>query len=243
MMKTMIQKKGPKEKTASANLSSSIVTTLKEEIVHWHYPPEHRLTEEELSMRFQVSRSPIREALRVLVSDGFLKRLPNRSYVVKQYTVEEVEELYEVRQALELYAVERLADKELPIPHKTELEDLLHTWTALLNEPSKRPEEFAILDTLFHDTLTRIFGNKSLLRNLRAINERLTLFRLLDFENRARAEQACRQHLKILDRIIAHDGPGARTAMQGNIEEGRNNVRTAIKDALARSYLSKTPSA
>jgi DNA-binding GntR family transcriptional regulator len=233
----MIHKKGPKEKAASTNLSSSIVTTLKEEIVHWHYPPEHRLTEEELSKRFQVSRSPIREALRVLVSDGFLKRLPNRSYVVKQYTVEEIEELYEVRQALELYAVERLADKELPIHHKAELEDLLHTWTALLNEPSKRPEEFAILDTLFHDTLARTFGNKSLLRNLRSINERLTLFRLLDFENRARAEQTCRQHLEILDRIMAHDGPGARAAMQGNIEEGRNNVRTAIKDALARSYL------
>ncbi|MFO0700272.1 MAG: GntR family transcriptional regulator [Nitrospira sp.] len=236
----MIHKKGPKEKAASANLSLSIVTTLKEEIVHWHYPPEHRLTEEELCKRFQVSRSPVREALRVLAVDGFLKRLPNRSYVVKQYTVEEIEELYEVRQALELHAVERLAGKELPIHHKAELEDLIRTWTELLNEPSKRPEEFAILDTLFHDTLANILGNKSLLRNLRSINERLALFRMLDFESHARAEHTCHQHLEILDRILAHDRPGARAAMQSNIEEGRNNIQTAIKDALARAYLSKT---
>ena len=241
-MKKMIHRTAQKDKVASSNLSSSIVTTLKEQIVHWHYPPEHRLTEEELSKRFRVSRSPIREALRVLATDGFLKRLPNRSYVVKQYTVEEIEELYDVRQALELYTVERLAGKELSAPHKAELEDLRHTWTELLNESSKQPEEFAILDTLFHDTLARIFGNKSLLRNLRSINERLALFRMLDFENRARAEQTCRQHLEIVERIMSHDSPGARAAMQSNIEEGRNNVRLAIKDALARAYLSKIPS-
>ncbi len=241
-MKKTIHKIDPKEKAASSNLSSSIVTTLKEEIIHWHYPPEHRLTEEELCRRFRVSRSPIREALRILASDGFLKRLPNRSYVVKQYTVEEVEELYDVRQALELHTVERLAGEELPIHRKADLEDLLRTWRELLNEPSKQPDEFAILDTLFHDTLARALGNKLLLRNLRAINERLALFRLLDYENRARAEQTCRHHLEIVDRIMAHDGPGARAAMRSNIEEGRNNVRTAIKDALARSYLSKTSS-
>ncbi|MDH4303817.1 MAG: GntR family transcriptional regulator [Nitrospira sp.] len=236
-MKKMIHTIGRKERGASSNLSSSIVTTLKEEIVHWHYPPEHRLTEEELCKRFHVSRSPIREALRILASDGFLKRLPNRSYVVKQYTVEEVEELYDVREALELYTVERLAGEELLIPRKAELEDLQRTWKDLLSESSKQPEEFAILDALFHDTLARALGNKLLLRNLRTINERLALFRLLDYENRARAEQTCRQHLEILDQIMAHDGPGARAAMQRNIEEGRNNVRTAIKDALARAYL------
>lgn len=236
-MKKISQKIRSKEKTTSSNLSSSIVTTLKEEIIHWHYPPEHRLTEEELCKRFVVSRSPIREALRILASDGFLKRLPNRSYVVKQYTVDEIEELYDVRQALELHTVERLAGEELPIHRKAELEDLQHTWKELLNEPSKQPEEFAILDALFHDSLARALGNKLLLRNLRTINERLALFRLLDYENRARAEQTCRQHLDIVDRIMAHDGPGARAAMQRNIEEGQNNVWTAIKDALARAYL------
>ena len=236
-MKKMIPREDSKEKAASSNLSSSIVRKLKEEIVHWHYPPEHRLTEEDLCRRFQVSRSPIREALRVLAADGFLKRMPNRSYVVKQYTVEEVEELYDLRQALELYTVEHLANQELALHHKVELGDLLHTWTELLNEPSKQSEEFAILDTLFHDTLARTLGNKSLLRNLRSINERLALFRMLDFENRSRAEETCHQHLEIIDRIMAHDGPGARAAMQKNIAEGRKNIRTVIKDALAKAYL------
>ncbi len=238
-MKKTSRRKDTREKPASSNLSSSVVATLKEEIVHWHYPPEHRLTEDGLCKRFGMSRSPIREALRVLTSYGFIRKLPNRSYVVKQYTTEEIEELYEVRQALELYTVERLAGKDTLIQHQADLDDLHHTWTELLKEPSKKSEEFAILDTLFHDTLARALGNTFLLRSLRTINERLTLFRMLDFENPERAEQTCRQHLEILNRVMAKDALGARAAMQDNIETGRNHIRNTIKDALAQSYLKK----
>jgi DNA-binding GntR family transcriptional regulator len=222
-----------------SNLSSSIVTTLKEQIVHWHYPPDHRLTEDELCKTFSVSRSPVREALRVLAADGFVTKLPNRSYAVKQYTIEEIGELYEVRLALELYTVERLASKKQTTQLAAELADLKQTWTELLKESSKKPEEFAILDTLFHDTLARALGNKSLLRHLRTINERLRLFRMLDFERRDRAEHTCHQHLEILERIRVKDQQGARAAMQKNIEEGRRLIPTTIKDALARAYLKK----
>ena len=236
-MTKVARRKDRRKHRGSSNLSSSVVTTLKEHIVHWHYPPEHRLTEDDLCKTFGVSRSPVREALRVLASDGFVKKLPNRSYVVKQHTIEELEELYEVRLALELYTVDRLATMKQTTQLAAELADLKHTWTALLKEPSKRPEEFAILDTLFHDTLARALGNTSLLRYLRTINERLRLFRMLDFQRQDRAEHTCHQHLKILDRIAAKDAPGARAAMQGNIEEGRNTIGIVIKDALARAYL------
>ena len=71
-------RKDRRKKRGSSNLSSSIVTTLKEHIVHWHYLPEHRLTEDELCKTFGVSRSPVREALRVLASDGFVKAAESR---------------------------------------------------------------------------------------------------------------------------------------------------------------------
>jgi DNA-binding GntR family transcriptional regulator len=68
----------------------------------------------------------------------------------------------------------------------------------------------------------------------------LTLFRLLDFDRRDRAEHTCHQHFEILDRIMAMDAPGARAAMQNNIEEGRRLIPTTIKDALARAYLKRS---
>lgn len=219
-----------------SNLSSSIVSTLKEQIIHWHYPPERRLTEAELCAAFKVSRSPVREALRILASDGFLTKLPNRGYVVKQHNIVEIEELYEVRMALELYTVECLAARGPLTKNDKDLSALKRTWVGVLNGSSQKAEELARLDTLFHETLAHALGNKSLLRHLRTINERLMLFRMLDFDKTDRAESTCRQHLDILKCIEARDAKGARAAMRQNIEEGRNNVHTAIKDALARAY-------
>lgn len=126
---------------------------------------------------------------------------------------------------------------------KNDKEDLIklkRTWTGLLNGSSKNPEELAKLDTLFHETLAHALGNKSLLRHLRAINERLMLFRIIDFDKPDRPDSTCRQHLEILKRIESKDAPGARAAMQRNIDEGRNNVHTSIKDALARAYSMRT---
>jgi DNA-binding GntR family transcriptional regulator len=217
-----------------SNLSASIVATLKERIIHWQYPPEHRLTEAELCQKFGVSRSPVREALRTLATDGFVKKMPNRGYAVKQHNLREIEELYEVRLALELFVVECLAKRGTP--KNDDIDALKRTWTSLLNGSSKKDEELARLDTLFHETLAQAAGNKSLLRQLRAINERLLLFRMLDFGKAHRVESTCHQHLEILKRIAAKDISGARKAMQRNIEEGRNNVHAAIKDALARAY-------
>ena len=217
-----------------SNLSASIVATLKERIIHWQYPPEHRLTEAELCQKFRVSRSPVREALRTLATDGFLKKMPNRGYAVKQYNLREIEELYEVRLALELFVVECLAKRGTA--KKDDIDALKDTWTSLIKGSSKKDEELARLDTLFHETLAQAAGNKSLLRQLRAINERLLLFRMIDFGKAHRVESTCHQHLEILKRIAAKDISGARKAMQRNIDEGRNNVHAAIKDALARAY-------
>jgi DNA-binding GntR family transcriptional regulator len=223
-----------------SNLSLSIVAALKDQIIHWHYPPEHRLTEAELCKKFGVSRSPVREALRMLASNEFVRKLPNRTYVVRQYNLGEIEELYDLRLALELYTVERLATNG-PLRQNNEeaLSKLKSTWIGLLNGPAKKAEELARLDTLFHETLAQALGNNPLLQHLRAINERLMLFRMIDFDRSDRAESTCRQHLKILKCITAGDASGARTAMQRNIEEGKNNVHTAIKDALAKAYSSR----
>jgi len=230
----MVEKLDRMDGKEFSNLSASIVATLKERIIHWQYPPEHRLTEAELCQKFGVSRSPVREALRILATDGFVKKMPNRGYAVKQYNLREIEELYEVRLALELFVVECLAKRGTS--KKDDVDELKRTWTALANGSPKKDEELARLDTLFHETLAHAVGNKSLLRQLRAINERIMLFRMIDFGKAHRAERTCRQHLEILKRITAKDIAGARKAMQQNIEEGRNNVHTAIKDALARSY-------
>lgn len=223
---------GNRMKTTST-LSSSIVATLKERIIAWQYPPEHRLTEEGLCREFGVSRSPVREALRVLATNGFVRRMANRGYAVRQVNMRELEELYEVRLALELFTIEELARRGAPGKALGALRD---TWSAVAKGPARKDDELAELDTEFHETLAALVGNETLLLQLRAINERLLVFRMIDFGKADRVDSTCVQHLKVLDRVANRDVEGARAALRGNIEEGRTIVGTAIKEALARAY-------
>jgi len=217
----------------SFTFSASLIATLKERIITWKYPPEHRLTEDALCREFGVSRSPVREALRVLATNGFVRRTANRGYAVRQVKVNEVEEMYEVRLALELYAVETLATRGAPAD---ELAAMTKTWNTLRRHPKRDVEELAALDARFHEGLASLLGNATLMRQLEAINERLHLFRTIDFAKTNRVAATCAQHLAILDRIAARDAAGAREAMRRNIEDGRNIVGSAIKEALARAY-------
>ena len=220
----------------NSSLSASIVATLKERVIAWQYPPEHRLTEEALCREFGVSRSPVREALRVLATNGLVRRLPNRGYAVRQVNLTEIEELYDVRLALELFAVERLVEAGAPARALAALEK---TWEDLRCQPDRKGEELADLDTSFHETLAALIGNDTLLRQLQAINERLLVFRMIDFAEPYRVESTCAQHLDILARIRGRDAAGARSAVRRNIDEARRIVGTTLKEALARAYASE----
>jgi DNA-binding GntR family transcriptional regulator len=217
----------------SSTLGASIVATLKERIIGWQYPPEFRLTEEALCKEFGVSRSPVREALRVLATNGFVRRMANRGYAVRQVNLRELEELYEVRLALELYSIETLAERGAPPKALAALRD---TWIAIGRHEFGKREDLAESDTVFHETLAGLIGNDTLLQHLRAINERLLVFRMIDFDQKDRVETTCREHLAILDCVAKQDAQGAREAIRANIEAGRAIVRGTLKEALARAY-------
>src|SRR5919108_5145622 len=98
----------------SPNLSTDVFTSLKERIIRWEYAPDHRFTEEGLCEEFGVSRSPVREALRMLVENNLVEKTPHKGYSVKQLDLREIHELYDVRMALELYVIERLIQRGYP---------------------------------------------------------------------------------------------------------------------------------
>ena len=212
-----------------------MIATLKERIITWRYPPDYRLTEEALCKEFGVSRSPVREALRVLAANGFVRRTENQGYVVRQVKAKDVQEMYEVRLALELYAVETLATRGIPAD---KLRAMIETWENVRRHPHSDVEELAELDAQFHEGLAALLDNATLIRQLRAINERLYLFRTMDFAHPNRVAKTCEQHLAILDRIGASDAAGARNALRRNVEEAQTVVNNSIKEALARAYAS-----
>lgn len=216
------------------SLKDPVLARLRERIINWEYPPGHRLTEQELCDEFGVSRIPVREALHVLIANGLIERLPRRGYRVRQLDLRGITELYEVRIALEMYVVDRLATQRLAAE---KIADLRRPWESVLANGTIPYDEMAELDCRFHESLAESAGNATLLQQLRSIDERLSLFRAMDFAAEQRVEDACQQHLDIIDRIAAGDSAGACAAIRANINHGLDNVESAVKNALAKAYL------
>lgn len=222
---------------SSANLSAEIFATLKSRITRWEYPPEHRFTEEALCEEFGVSRSPIREALRMLVENGLVNKEPYRGYSVNQPDIVEIHDLYQVRLALEVFVVEQLAERGMDL---ATFDALYNDWQNFRSSlGGLQSSDLAAYDEAFHETLARALGNNVLLGMLHTIAERLHITRINDFMTAERQRETCAQHLTILESIRNKDVHSAREAMRINIENGRENVETAVKEALANAFLGR----
>ncbi len=223
--------------TARAIRGAEIYTALKRRIISWEYPPGYRFTEEEICKEFGFSRSPVRETLRMLEEHGLVEKVPYRGCTVKQPDVQAINELYDVRAILESAVVELLAATQLP-PEL--IESLAQTWRDLARVSSYAQVEAIDLaqeDRDFHEALARATGNRTLFDLLHTINERLHFMRMFDITTVERLSDTCSQHLRLVDAIAAGDASAAKDAMRLNIEGARQQVKNAIKEALARAYL------
>jgi DNA-binding GntR family transcriptional regulator len=228
------------DNAARHSLATELFDTLKARILRWEYLPGHRFTEETLCKEFGVSRSPVREMMRMLEENGLVDKVPYRGCTVKQLNPQEISELYDVRLILEMAAIEQVvAHARLDAAQATEL---YATWQALARVTSYAEVDGASLadkDRAFHETLVGAAGNRTLLDMLRTINDRLHFIRMTDITTVERLWDTCRQHVQILDAVAAGDVNLARAAMRANIEGARSHVHSGIKEALARAYLAQ----
>jgi len=126
-----------------------------------------RMVETWLAERLGLSRTPIREALRRLTSDGLVVFMPNRGYQVVSFSAEDVAEIYSCRALIESEAVRLVALQGLPPAVKAHLDALVADARRLFTEATPSAvlrQRFLQLNNAFHDTLYRNCGNATLLR-------------------------------------------------------------------------------
>ncbi|HBO38232.1 MAG TPA: hypothetical protein DD638_06175 [Pasteurellaceae bacterium] len=223
-----------KNKLQSESLVKPVLQDIRRKILTWEFPPHFQLIEERLCQTYNVSRSPIRQALTHLEAEGLVEKRPRIGFFVKQVLLHDIEELYELRFALEWQVVKGLVNKELP--EKTH-QKLFNCWSKTDIEQNLSAEQLALLDEEFHTELAKAHGNKMILNQIRLINERIFVFREIDFRQEGRLADTQKEHLEILRRIIAKDLEYLEKILQKNIFSGLGNVKTAVIQLIAKSYI------
>ena len=195
--------------------SAAIYGALRDEIVAMRLKPGAPLAEKDLTARFAVSRTPVREALIRLAEDGLVEIRPQAGTFVARIPLAVIPEAVIVRQALEGATVEHA------VRHCTQ-EGLARLAAAI-----RRQEAFAGLDDreafheadeAFHEAIAGLAGHPGIWRTIRQAKIQIDRCRRLTLPVRGRMGQVIREHRVILDAIGAGDEAAARAAMRIHLD-------------------------
>lgn len=203
--------------------ADEVYDQLKQDIAAFVLVPGDRFTENEVSERLGVSRTPVRQALVRLQQEGLIEVLFRSGWRVLPFDFDRFEQLYDLRMVLETTAVQRLCAAEPQA--RAALEPLAAVWLVPVSQRSRDMVQVAQWDEEFHCVLVAAAGNAEMARVHRELTERIRVVRRLDFTQAPRISVTYEEHGKILKAIRAKRADQASLLLRTHIETSRQEVR------------------
>ncbi|WP_278638141.1 GntR family transcriptional regulator [Peptoniphilus harei] len=202
-------------KSNKKSLSNMVYRDLKDKILKNKLLPGDKLIEMEIASKLDVSRTPVREALKKLEKEGLVTSFPRKSYIVSKISVKEAKNLYIVRKSLEPLCVELLAEKGLT--EKTEYFEKVNEDLRLAIENDE--EELAQnLIIEWNMALVKSLNNEILIEVMTMVNKRLYRFGNFIFRNKENYQRHYENLQKIYNLIEEKKPEEAREASERTIE-------------------------
>lgn len=201
----MIQKLSPLPPRKRVSLGEQVYESLREAIVTLTLEPGQMIYENELSAELGVSRTPVREAIRLLVSEELLEVLPQRGTRVTLISVQKVTEARFIRELLEHGAFRLVAsawNDEMDQILKEQLLDLLEQQR--IAAAAEDNSEFLALDEAFHRVILEAAGNKTLIQTIYAMRGHLNRVRYLALTQYHHMKPLIAEHEALLQALTQH---------------------------------------
>lgn len=185
-------------------LREQLAQSIRDSIIDGRIPPGERLTEEEIARQLGVSRTPVREAFFQLVSEGFAEVEPRRGVVVKEISLRDAEETYELKGVLEGLAARLAADRCTPamIERLTAVNDELYR---LAKSGSADLREALRLNSEFHSLINDACDNRKLARQITALRHQTLRYNYVFLSAAARLTRSADEHRAIIATLAARD--------------------------------------
>lgn len=187
-----------KKEKSYLSLGEKVFYTIRDEIVSGKIIEGEKLIETQLADRLQVSRTPVREALRRLEKEGFIEVTPHVGACIKIISNKDVEEYLEVRDALEKKAIQ-LACKNGNKEYINKLESIQKKLKKIVD--SAKVERMGQLDEEFHETIFLATENELLYRTFNTIKDQMFRYRVLYLKNETNRSAILEEHDLIIEAL------------------------------------------
>ncbi len=199
----------------SRGLAERAYGTIREAIQDGRLSPGQRMPETDVSTWLKVSRTPVREALRRLQSEGMLQPAPGGGLSVVRHDLRAVGELYDVRESLEGTAAALAARGA----DATEIR-VLHAMVESQRQLADDPQAHARLNIVFHQNIYHAAHNRFLLQNLQSLHDSVALLGRTTFASPGRIAEALAEHAAIVAAIAARDETSAEALARSHVRRG-----------------------
>lgn len=217
-------------------LANEVSDIIHASIINGLFEAGERLTESKLAKQLKTSRAPVREALRNLEKEGLLVYFPHRGYFVREVDLNDIEEIFELRDALEELAIylliSRTDDKGI-----RSLEDIVSKMENL--ELKDEVIQATELDTRFHEQICRSSGNKYLLNVWESMRAQIRIAVLACNSSFPVYDGFVEGHRAVLEAIKTKDVGAAKAAIRNHIQVGLNSLKRDME--IAELIAQKTP--
>jgi len=205
-------------------VAARIYGLVKEQIIEGRYPPGARITEQNLAAEFSTSRTPVREAMRQLVADGFARFKPNSGTVVREWTSEEMRQVFDLRVLIEPeiagHAAARITDAE--IGELTRIQDEIESCGADTSLPNT--SRIGRLNREFHRILAEASHNERLISMLASAIEMPIVQQTFRRYTPQRLARSFSHHRELIDALAARDSAWARSVMSSHIHSAKQTL-------------------
>jgi DNA-binding GntR family transcriptional regulator len=207
-------------------LHDQVASRLRTMLIEGQIAPGAKLNERELCEQLRVSRTPLREAIKLLAAEGLVDLLPNRGAVAVKLTEADILNTFEVLAGLEAmsgeFAAERITDDELTHIRAMHFE-MLAAFTR------RDLSNYYRLNALIHAAINRAAGNPVLTGTYQSINARVQALRFRTNQNDAKWSRAMQEHEVMIQALQARDGAAMRQVMVKHLLNKRDTILDLLR--------------
>ena len=208
-------------------LRDVVFNTLREAILKGELKPGERLMELQLAAKLGVSRTPIREAIRMLEQEGLAVTIPRKGAEVAKMTEKDMEDVLQIREALDELAA-KIACEQISEEQLEELVATMHEFEE--STKTDNVKKIAEADVKFHDIIYQSTGNPKLVNMVNNLREQMYRYRIEYLKDSAVRRQLAKEHKAICEALRTHDRESALRYVYVHIDNQQKAIIRSLNE-------------